>query len=100
MGTWLFNRGHTAAMFRARESVGRTSVQVGEGRCDERRPASNARLIPAFSHVCGQVQTEVRCSEQEGSAYVPRQTRRWGSGGRGFDPDRPTNQVNDSSSCL
>jgi hypothetical protein len=51
--------------------------------------ASNARLIRALSHVCGQVETEVNCWRKEISAYVPRQTRRWGSGGRGFKSRLP-----------
>src|ERR1044071_4167213 len=54
--------------------------------------AANARLIRAFSHMCGQVGTEVNCWRKEISADVPRQRRRWGSGGRGFKsplPDQP-----------
>jgi hypothetical protein len=53
-------------------------------------PASNARLIRAFSHVCGQVETEVNCSRKEISADVPRQRRRWVQVVEGSNPACPT----------
>jgi hypothetical protein len=56
--------------------------------------ASTACLIRAFSDVCGQVRTEVRCSGKEISAYVPRQTRKWGSGDRGISPDKSRQLTN------
>jgi len=68
---------------------------------DDQRPrrggphdlASNPRLIRALSLVCGQVETEVNCWRKEISADVPRQRRRWGSGGRGFKSPLP-DQIN------
>src|SRR5438132_4369732 len=43
---------------------------------EELKRVSTARLIRAFSHMCRQVGTELKCSRKEISAYVPRQTRR------------------------
>ena len=51
--------------------------------------ASSGRLNRAFRNACGQVGTEVSYSYLEVSAYVSGQTRRWGSGGRGFKSPLP-----------
>jgi hypothetical protein len=50
--------------------------------------ASNARPINTLQPMSRQVGTEIKCCGKEISAYVPRQKRRWHSGGRRFDPDQ------------